>query len=76
MLATKDKTPAADDQIVEIERLKKRLNMLDERLDNIDSMVTAVAERVTSRPVILNIVCPHCGRAVEVAIIANYKPTI
>jgi hypothetical protein len=75
-LATKDKTPDVDDQNAEIERLKKRLDMLDERLDNIDSMVTAVAERVTSRPVILNIVCPNCGRSVEVAIIANYKPTV
>lgn len=76
VLATKDKTTTADDQTVEVERLKKRLDMLDERLDNIDSIVTAVAERVTNRPVILNIVCPNCGRSVEVSIIANYKPTI
>jgi acetone carboxylase gamma subunit len=74
-LATKDKTPTVEDQDADIQRLKKRLDMLDERLDNIDSIVTAVAERVTSRPVILNIVCPNCGRSVEVAIIAHYKPT-
>jgi len=34
------------DQAPDIERIKRRLDMLDHRLDNIDSMVTAVAERV------------------------------
>ncbi len=63
-----------DEQVAEIERLKKRLNMLDQRLDNIDSMVTAVAERVMNRPITLNIICPHCGKSVEIDIIGNEKP--
>ncbi len=58
----------------DIQRLSKRLDVLDERLDNIDSMVTAVAERVMSQLVTLVITCPHCGRDVEVAIIGNQKP--
>jgi tRNA(Ser,Leu) C12 N-acetylase TAN1 len=65
-----------EQQAAEIEHLKRRLDMLDERLDHIDSMVTAVAERVTSRPITFNVTCPKCGRNVEVAIIGNYRPTV
>ena len=62
------------DQAVDIEHVKKRLDMLDRRLDNIDSMVTAVAERVMKQPITLNIVCPHCGRDIEIGILGNEKP--
>ena len=64
----------AEEQAAEVERLKKRLSLLDQRLDSIDSMVTAVAERVMNRPITLNIVCPHCGKSVEIDIIGNEKP--
>ena len=63
-------------QVVDIEQVKKRLDMLDQRLDNIDSMVTAVAERVMKQPVTLNITCPNCGKNIEIAIIGNEKPTV
>jgi len=62
-------------QMVDIEHVKRRLDMLDDRLDNIDSMVTAVAERVMKQPLTLNMVCPHCGRNIEIAILGNEKPT-
>ena len=62
------------DQALDIERMKKRLDMLDQRLDNIDSMVTAVAERVMKQPITLNLVCPHCGRDIEITILGNEKP--
>ena len=69
-------TQALTEEVVEnIERLKKHLDMLDQRLDNIDSMVTAVAERVMSQPISLNIVCPQCNRNLEIAIIGKEKPT-
>lgn len=58
----------------EIERLKQRLDMLDDRLDNIDSMVTAVAERIMSQLVTLNITCPYCRKDVEISIIGNQRP--
>ena len=76
-LADVDKdTAALTEEVTEdIERLKKHLDMLDQRLDNIDSMVTAVAERVMSQPITLNIVCPHCNRNLEIAIIGKEKPT-
>lgn len=63
-----------DEQVLEIQRIKQRLDMLDDRLDNIDSMVTAVAERVLSQLVTLTITCPHCGKDVEIAVVGSQKP--
>ena len=75
-MAKKDKQSLTDQtQALEIEQLRQRLNMLDQRLDNIDSMVTAVAERVMSRPLTLSITCPHCGKSIEIALIGNERPT-
>lgn len=64
----------AQEEALDIERLKKRLDMLDQRLDNIDSIVTAVAERVMKQPVTLNITCPYCGKDIEIALLGNEKP--
>ncbi len=63
------------EQVLDIEHIKRRLNMLDQRLDNIDSIVTAVAERVMSQPIALNITCPSCSKNIEIAIIGSEKPT-
>ncbi|MFH1662705.1 MAG: hypothetical protein ABH934_02135 [Chloroflexota bacterium] len=57
-----------------IENLERRLGMLDRRLDDIDSMVSAVIERVMSQPINISISCPNCGKSVEVALIGNKKP--
>jgi prefoldin subunit 5 len=59
----------------DIQRLQQQLNLLDNRLDNIDSMVTAVAERVMSQLVTLNLSCPHCGKNIEIAVVGNQRPT-
>jgi len=67
-------TEVAEEQALDIERIKQRLDMLDQRLDNIDSMVTAVAERVMSQLITLNITCPYCGKDVEIAIVGSQKP--
>ena len=60
---------------LDIEQIKRHLDMLDQRLDNIDSVVTAVVERVMKQPITLNITCPHCGKNMEIAIIGSHKPT-
>ena len=75
MAEENEPTVISEEQASEIKRIQKRLDMLDRRLDNIDSMVTAVAERVMNRPITLNIVCPNCGKNIEVAIIGSEKPT-
>ncbi len=66
---------ANQEQTLDIEHVKRRLDMLDQRLDNIDSMVTAVAERVMSQPITLNITCSNCGKNIEITIIGSEKPT-
>ncbi|MGD9117380.1 MAG: hypothetical protein PVJ08_01400 [Dehalococcoidia bacterium] len=68
------KTAVAAERAEEIERIKQRLDMLDNRLDSIDSMVTAVAERIMSQPVLLKVICPHCGKSIEIAVIGSTKP--
>jgi 3-dehydroquinate dehydratase len=73
--AAKPKAAAKTEQPQDMERIKRRLDMLDNRLDSIDSMVTAVAERVMQQPVILNINCPHCGKNIEIAILGSEKPS-
>ena len=58
-----------------IQQIEARLDAFDRRLDNIDSMVTAVAERVMSRPMVINVTCPHCGKNMEIALIGTQKPS-
>ena len=62
------------EQTLDIEHVKRRLDMLDQRLDNIDSMVTAVAERIMNQPITLNITCPYCGKNIEITLIGSEKP--
>jgi hypothetical protein len=50
--------------------------MLDERLDNIDSMVSAVIERVMSQSLSIHTTCPHCSRSIEIALIGVRKPKL
>ena len=64
-----DKKSIAIDQ----ERLKKRLEMLDKRLDNIDSQVTALVERVMRQPVTIEVTCPKCGNVVQIMLTSNVR---
>jgi hypothetical protein len=61
--------------IPELERLKERVELMDERMDNIDSVLTAVAERIMKQPVSIMLNCPHCGKNIEVALVGQQKPT-
>jgi hypothetical protein len=64
----------ADEQKPDIELIKKQLDMLDRRLDNVDSMVSAVAERVLNQPLTINVTCGKCGNKIEIALIGTQKP--
>ena len=75
-MAEKDEISAVrEEQASDIERIKRRLDMLDHRLDNIDSMVTAVAERVMEQPLNFNLTCPHCGKNIQITILGSQKPS-
>jgi transcription elongation factor Elf1 len=58
-----------------LNKLEKRFEMMNDRLDNIDSIVTAVTERVMKQPVTMIVTCSHCGHKVEVALLGVEKPT-
>ena len=59
-----------------VAQLSKRLEMLDGRLDNLDSMVTAVVERVMKHTLTLEMSCPHCGRHLQAAVIGQIKQKV
>jgi hypothetical protein len=60
---------------VDLVKLEKRLDMLDDRIDNVDSIVTTVAERIMKQPITVTITCSHCGHKVEIALLGVEKPT-
>ncbi len=74
MVQKNEPSAVEQDQALDVEHIQKRLDMLDHRLDNIDSMVTAIAERVMRQPVTLNITCSHCGKNIEIALLGSEKP--
>ena len=71
-MAQKDEHPVKD-RIEAMEQLQQKLEHLDRRLDDIDSTVSAIAERAMSRPVTLTVACPGCGKIIEIAIVGNGK---
>ncbi len=70
MVARDGSTQSSDPELL---RLKRRLDILDQRLDNIDSMVSTVAERVLSQLITINVTCPHCNKEVEIALVGSRK---
>ncbi len=54
-------------------RLAKRLDMLDARLDNMDSIVTSLVERVMGRPLVMEVSCPNCGQTIQVNITSGVR---
>jgi hypothetical protein len=74
-LSNEAKMGSSGSDASDIERLKKRIELLDERLDNIDSVLTAVAERIMKQPISITLNCPHCGKNIEVALVGQQKPT-
>jgi hypothetical protein len=54
-------------------QLIKRLDMLDERLDNMDSIVTSLVERVMAKPLVMEVTCPNCGQTIQVHITSGVR---
>ncbi|PPD58660.1 hypothetical protein [Dehalogenimonas etheniformans] len=59
-----------------LENLAQQLAMMDERLDNIDSIVTNVAERVMNQPITISVTCSGCGKTSTYTLLASEKPSI
>ena len=74
-MAKDNKPGSPGNETGDLERLKQRIALMDERLDNIDSVLTAVAERIMKQPLTINLSCPHCGKNIEVSLVGQQKPT-
>ena len=62
-----------DKQDRDIGQLMKRLDMLDDRLDNMDSIVTSLVERVMARPLVIEVTCPNCGQTVQINVTSGVR---
>lgn len=56
-----------------MEQVSKRLDMLDGRLDNMDSVITSLVERVMEKPLTMEVTCPKCGQVIQVNITSNVR---
>ena len=74
-MADKNDSVKAMDKMLDTAQTKRRLDLLDQRLDNIDSVVTALVERIMQQPLVINTTCPHCGKNIEISLIGNQKPS-
>jgi hypothetical protein len=74
-LAKEVKPGLSNSSDTDLERLRERMELLDDRLDNIDSVLTSVAERIMKQPITITLSCPHCGKDIEVSLVGQQKPT-
>ena len=58
---------------VSLQQIENRLDFFDQRLDALDTMITAIAERVMKQPITLVITCPKCGSSMDIALVGNEK---
>ncbi|MFO7773710.1 MAG: hypothetical protein R6V59_07235 [Dehalococcoidia bacterium] len=58
---------------LDMAQLIRRLDMLDERLDNMDSVVTSLVERVMGRPLVMEATCPSCGQTIQINVTSGIR---
>lgn len=56
-----------------VEQVSRRLDMLDERLDNMDTVITSLVERVMEKPLTMEVSCPKCGQTIQINITSNVR---
>ncbi len=71
MALKKDQEPTRDGG--QNSDLGQRLETIDRRLDDIDSMITAIAERAMDRPIRITLTCPSCGKIIEIGMVGTER---
>lgn len=66
-------TDAAAQARSEVEQLHRRVKMLDDRLDNLDSIVTTLVQRVMEKPLTIELTCPKCSQQIEINITSSTR---
>jgi len=57
----------------DFEQLNRRVKMLDDRLDNLDSIVTTLVQRVMEKPLTIELTCPKCAQQIEINITSSTR---
>lgn len=57
----------------EMEQINRRVKMLDDRLDNLDSIVTTLVQRVMEKPLTIELTCPKCSQQIEINITSSTR---
>ncbi|MGD0355686.1 MAG: hypothetical protein ABSB31_09615 [Dehalococcoidia bacterium] len=64
----------AEKQLDKLAQMEKRLEMMYKRIDQLDTMVSTLIERVMRKPVMtIEVTCPKCGTDVHVSLTGNSK---
>jgi len=64
----------AEKQLDKLVQMEKRLEMMYKRIDQLDTMVSTLIERVMRQPVMtIEVTCPKCGSHVHVSLSGNAK---
>jgi hypothetical protein len=56
-----------------MQQVDKQIEMLNNRLDNMDSVVTALVERIMKQPVTIEITCPKCETVIQIMLTSSVK---
>ena len=74
-MAVQDKnTPIRlGEQAIDVEQVVKRLDTLNHRLDNMDSVITSLVERVMAKPLTIEVTCPKCGEIIQINVTSSVR---
>ena len=75
-MASRDKGKPVTQQVdreLDINQLIKHLDILDQRLDNVDSIITSLVQRVMEKPLTMEIVCPKCGQSIQLNVTSSIR---
>jgi len=74
-LAAQDKNNSIRlaEQGLEVEQVVKRLDIINHRLDSMDSVITSLVERVMGRFLTMEVACPKCGEIIQVNITSSVR---
>ena len=74
-MAAQDKNSSikSAEQDLETKQVAERLDIINHRLDSMDSVITSLVERVMGRLLTMEVTCPKCGEIIQVNITSSVR---